>query len=1644
MTTKNQSVGSALLLAVMVMAVITTSTLGAIALRFDQLTSTDRLNNSAVAKTAADSALARLKTKLGNNQAITPTVFDLENAADNGSAFDPTAYQPNPNKIVASYQKAETTLPRCLGVTVLAPWVNDNRYIYDSNQDGNPALIFYYANIVNDTPLGIIPGNGGLSSSDKSQQISSLTKMGHFFNPYAPINARPSDANYWTVKLGGTSDEFLTKKAADGINSYYRGLDFIYAPYLPRFTDIGFRAYTPQGGGSVQRLSAANYQKKFEDMITANNFKVWIDASVSDDDLYKYGLGNLFTSDSQYRIKWLQPTLWNDLPESELQAPYVTTALSADQVTWTKKDVPIFSTADSGYNARIIKGSQPMAVLRGSTGNFSDGTEMTANLYGPMEGLRMGQYVTLTGFNSSGQPVILSGRTEGEQGKYYNVRITGISPPTISNGVESISIKFKMFDDASTGLNNTPTNTEDPATYYHWGTGIKDIDSAVITATPQFSTTKSLANLSITSGGKIINVTSGSDSCTPTNQMTACPAVSDVISLKKGSGAPVWGIVDSVTYNSSDNTKLVRFTVDKLRQYPWPARDFATTTFSDAGVTKLAVYGGNVAANEYDGGYFSESDELWLYNPTDNSWTYISLSGQPRLAGASMVYDSVGQRFIVFGGYYHEAVNKTNQVYTELNQGTIFWTNRPGLRMAKRISNSVWLLPRAGGAATLQTYNLADDHLLLNGTSYRMEILSTLADRSGGDGWQRQARYTISGGINLKVDGSETDITITPSAAGFSVGDDIYLSGNRSDGGGFEAWGNITNMIYDSSPGSKITVVIHGYKPSNNETQVNLTYISLQILGRQAVSRSCQGGILGNKYYYCNFNNPNLVTGYGVGDAVALEQCDQLDCTGNAVVNTLYGYISSIDKINGKVYLVDSETITDLADFTAPANSGPTLLNHSPQALPWARYGASLIPYPTDVNRAELWQGAMLGQTQYYKPTGVWELNLTTLAWTFRSQSTSEPSGSYTVKVIKPSYTSQVYTSTTSNPPIVRDLNSNGKTIWDNIKTWTVTLNTSGDQANATGKVVLNASVVIERSGPGGRESFHGIINSTLNTGNTVVLRHDSGYQDDSGLQGNSNSAKISISSTYSVDENIASNADWDGSSHALRIPTSNSKASLPLGAIVNFWNGTAGYSMIVTDRTYDDSNHVYRLLGNYFAGPNISVYSSNQIGVAGTDIKLISLSDYQDNYSQPLEWVTTVSGAGNVTWSLRASNASSDFTPNSKPSGKKGAALGSYYDSANLKTDFYTVGGNSGRYSSLWREINSGSTDNNNKPTWKIAKSGAMDNQDIPNLLGGSLSVYNNGGNLTGVYFGGKLKTDGITTDYGRTYGPKYLGHPDTIDNNNDNLFTALDSGASSQASGYLTSIASNVSNSNVVKSFTFKSGGESGASCAYLGQTGCEKLLVNHLGNLGRSSHSNGAYGGASWGSSFVVINPGSAFLSKDSQANLILSTPTLWTNALNNWGQQGYQPYKQDTPPGGKSYGTLGADFTSDKTGMFAGYAQLAGGGAVLVTASSIGTAIITSGRGINNNYSYSYCPLSDVSKDSNGNYVSDGNRYVCKSDSLNSISWLPDPEDLLFVMNAGVNLAASDSYKVVGYYGGVRRGYIVTYHGTSDPVVQEVVP
>src|SRR5688500_1572518 len=96
--------GSALLLAIVIISVLTTTTLGTVALTYEQLSATDRINNSSVAKVAADSALARLREKIAAGDTSYPEAFNLsrhQSVAVTGSLSN---FRPTPRETVYSLE----------------------------------------------------------------------------------------------------------------------------------------------------------------------------------------------------------------------------------------------------------------------------------------------------------------------------------------------------------------------------------------------------------------------------------------------------------------------------------------------------------------------------------------------------------------------------------------------------------------------------------------------------------------------------------------------------------------------------------------------------------------------------------------------------------------------------------------------------------------------------------------------------------------------------------------------------------------------------------------------------------------------------------------------------------------------------------------------------------------------------------------------------------------------------------------------------------------------------------------------------------------------------------------------------------------------------------------------------------------------------------------------------------------------------------------------------------------------------------------------------------------------------------------------------------------------------------------------------
>jgi hypothetical protein len=243
----------------------------------------------------------------------------------------------------------------------------------------------------------------------------------------------------------------------------------------------------------------------------------------------------------------------------------------------------------------------------------------------------------------------------------------------------------------------------------------------------------------------------------------------------------------------------------------------------------------------------------------------------------------------------------------------------------------------------------------------------------------------------------------------------------------------------------------------------------------------------------------------------------------------------------------------------------------------------------------------------------------------------------------------------------------------------------------------------------------------------------------------------------------------------------------------------------------------------------------------------------------------------------------------------------------------------------------------------------------------------------------------------------------------------------------------------------------------CAYLGQSGCSsKELLSQLGNMGRLDDSapNDTYNGWSYGRTAILTELGDRFKSQNANPSLIMSVPALSGSAVNGrWDQDGYRPYLCDnsaigctSPP----YGKLTTNFISIKTGGLVAYSAINNatdkGGAILATSVGVGNAIASSRGGVTGTTAgwYSYCAASEIKKTGGVVDLNPDGTYICQSTASRYLPTLPDAEDLLFMLNAAQALGATDTYKVVGYYGGVKRGYLVTSVSGTLPKVYEIVP
>lgn len=1672
-----QTNGSILLLTVMIMAILTTTTLGALALRFDQLSATDRVNNSSVAKLAADSGLVKLKDALTSGQSINPTGVDLtKNPPTQTSLTDTANFKPNPRSSYATYEKSPASLPRCLAVAVITPWVNTGQYLFQDNAPTNPALIFNYANIVNDTPLGVIPNNNSLSPTEKKMPISQLTNMGHFFNPYAPIGSTQDSPLYWTIKMGGPDDQFLTKLATDGTHSYFQGLDFTYIPYLPRFTDSGL--FSTSSGTGLDRLSGDDLRSKFEQTITKNNFRVWLDASMSDEQLFQYGLGDLFVNDPNYRITWLQPTLWNDEPEADLAAAYTTDNIDAAQVNWAKKSQPLYvpSNGENGWQVGIFKGAKSFSFLRlasGSNAIFSPNADIPALLYGSLEGIRLNQEIVLQLVDKARSPLQLQSRVGNDQGKLLNVYFKNIGPTSTSGGVETINVTLHLSGDSF----DTPKKSD--------GNNAKasDLDSIVVLAGPQFSTEKSLSNVTFTNGNGGVDVPiSVNSACQPSSgTLTACPAVGDYVSFSKASSSRLWGRVKTTTFSANGST-MTGFTVDKLHNSPKPMRNMASTVFNDpndGGKTKIAFYGGDVNMNDYDGGYYSEGDELWIYDPAADSWTFKqpqTINSTPsRRAGGSMVFDSLNNRLVLFGGLYHEGIGP-NGYDCELNQPQCLHTNTTGRRVAKRVTNDVFAFNLTGGNANKWEkidYTFDASQKIQNGTSYTMRVLSTLADRSGLEGWYWSPQANQGTGITqtINLNGTaESSIQISPTVAGLAIGDSIFLSGTPQGGGSFIGWGRIKTITASQQ---RVSVVVHGDK--SGQGSINLTQLSLQVIDRQATAQTCTGSVGSkNGLISCNFSSVDQTAGYAIGDSIVLEQYG----ANGDLDNVLTGYISYLDA--GVVYFVGDERLAVLKDFSDPSSASGIIAGESAIAFPWPRYGASWGVRPDDASLTYLWQGAGKNINKNINFQAISQASFsagsTSVTWLNRAMNNPDPQPNqdYNFQVIKSNYYGTVFTTASGNEyggnlsPIQKEETTDPRTgqlirTWNNSQQWILNLMDSDAEALAHTKVVAGASIIIERQdmATGARETFHGHIISNFTNGPAKLkIQHDPGFDGDSGFAVDANNLKIEINSSFWVNSSLGMGR-WNSASRTISVSNVADNSRIPpLGAAVLISRSTNGvyeaYTMIVADRTYSGNSFTFTPAGGrLISSPAPISYATNQLTQDAATTRALSTAEYQfaDFYQSGAEWAAEIPKPTNnkPSWQIRGSNGDGTIG-GERPAPRQGGSTASYYD-GNGHSQIYVLGGLYGRYGTLWRMNNAGQMNN---ISWGVAKSGSQAANDLPNLFGGSLAVYRDGLTNKAVYFGGKLKFDGSTYDYNKFLGPKTLIAPDkdygfAI---NDGAYTLANKSSSLDAAGFVDQLSNNYSANvpaSIKPSLQLKTGVPLNKTvCAYVGQI-CNggndtAPAIRQLGNIGRMS-AGSPYGGYTWWGVPAIINPGSAYRSQNSSPSAILTGSAFSATTSNGRGEQaGYDPYLCDV--GGKDcsntypYGTNGTNLGSDKTILLAGYTKLTQSnftGAILFTSPGVGKAVAARSGGTGNGW-YSYCAdyyLGETGPDAHPD-------YACKTTTTRYLSWIPDPEDLIFTLNAGLTLAATDTYKVTGFYGGAKRGYLVVGRGGQPLNIEEIVP
>jgi len=916
MRNPNFKAGSAILITVIVIGLVTSMALSSMVVKFDQFSSTSRINDSSVAKSAADAAIAKIKSKYDDNNEsqIQKGAWKVSDTASYGAFESSDTFKPQPSQSVYSIETRTGNLLRCTGVAVISPWVQSGKYLYteDDTSNQNPALIFNWANIVNNTTFDDV------NSNSDSEMIRTVSQQGNFFNPFAPLGSKPSEAGYWTVNMGGPNDAFLNKYQADGITSIYSTLDLLYIPYLPRFTD------------SILYGSAATrdaIRARFENLVNKSGLRVWLDAAVTDEDLQQYGLADLFTGTADDNIKWLQPRLWNDVPEIGLTAEdlgatnsssgsFVASSASTTSMdNWapTNNNTVQVAVGDN-YNVDIVKGSKPEGYLNV---NQVVGNTIKAYYFGTLNGLRIGKTYNLADI------------------KLNNVSFTTLAKLTKVTKSSDLSLIEVEFQNLS---GNNPAQH----------------DIMGISGDPQPSTYVSTVGMGQAADGSL---TLSNPNCLN----YTCVAKGDIVNLTNQSNqdkAPIWGVVTEVAYSNNLNGL---YKIARPYGTPKPVRDFASVYKPAKNATDydgVVMFGGQISENYYPGGDRTGLNEVWVYKISDNTWHHVKTTGSiPRLVGASISFS--GNNFLITGGFSYEKMG------TPCDSNSTTCKNEIGNRYYKKFSTSVYKGTSTYGLGGLQSVAFTEipsstSTVPVNHAVMLTKVLSTLPERSGTEGGE-----WVVAANNIVINGGETNKTFVTSslngAIGFSKKDNIKIQAT-SGGNSITFWGVVTGI----SGSSQIIADLSGINvPSAG---ISLSNLKITQYRREIGSNFCID--YDSSDFSCGVDSNQ---GFSLGDLVVFEKD-----TMQRMEKEFYGYVVKIDGNRIKYSLKEPD-----------ADNYGSATPQAPALWPAPRWGHNSTF--TDDNTLVLWEGGSGETSVRARYVEVWKGiysdSASTLSWSLADYS---------------------------------------------------------------------------------------------------------------------------------------------------------------------------------------------------------------------------------------------------------------------------------------------------------------------------------------------------------------------------------------------------------------------------------------------------------------------------------------------------------------------------------------------------------------------------------------------------------------------------------------------------------------------------------